>query len=248
MNAFFTLWRREMGAYFRTSIAYVVGTFFLLVTGFGFWMLASRLAQGGTDGDMSGILFGSPWFWLAMLIVTPLLTMRLFAEEKRAGTLEALMTAPVGETEVVLAKFAAAYSTFLLLWIPTLAYAFILSCCGVPLPSLDWGPVAAGYLGTVLLGAFFIATGLLCSLLTRHQAVAAMACLALLGILLAAGWLPSLSHLESIRQSSRFFSAPLHMADFATGTIDTRAVVWYLSLTVLLLFVATRILEARRLR
>jgi len=248
VNAFFTLWRREMGAYFRTSIAYVVGVFFLLVTGFGFWMLVARLAQGGAGGDMSGILFGSPWFWLAMLIVTPLLTMRLFAEERRMGTLETLMTAPVGETEVVLAKFAAAYSTFLLLWIPTLAYVFILSRCGAHLPALDWGPLAAGYLGTALVGASFIAMGLLCSLLTRHQAVAAMACLALLGILLAAGWLPFLSHLEAVRQSSRFFSAPLHVADFADGIVDTRAVVWYLSLTVLLLFVSTRLLEARRLR
>ena len=248
MTPFFHLWRREMGSYFRTSIAYVVGVCFLLVTGFSFWMLAAGLARGSTDGDMAGTLFGSPWFWLDMLIVTPLLTMRLFAEERRMDTLESLLSAPVTETSVVLAKFAGAYSAFLLLWIPTLAYASILKHCGAQLPPIDWGPIASGYLGTALVGAFFLSVGLMGSLLTRHQIVAAMACLGALGILLSGGLLPFYSHVEKVRQISSFFSAPVHMLDFAAGTIDTRAIVWYLSATVLLLFLSIRILEARRLR
>lgn len=248
MNAFFHLWRREMASYFRTSVAYVVGVFFLAVTGFSFWMLAARLARGAADGDMTSTLFGSPWFWLAMLIVTPLLTMRLFAEERRMGTLEMLLTAPVTETEVVLAKFAGAYAAFLLLWMPTLAYASILKQCGAQLPAIDWGPVAAGYLGTALVGSFFLSVGLLSSLLTRHQVVAAMACLAALGLLLSAGLLPFYSHSEPVRQVARAVSAPLHMLDFAAGIIDTRTVVWYLSATVLMLFASIRLLEARRLR
>jgi ABC-2 type transport system permease protein len=248
MSAFFQLWQREMASYFRTSIAYVVGVFFLAITGFSFWMLAAELAQGATDGDMTRTLFGSPWFWLAMLIVTPLLTMRLFAEERRMGTLEMLLTAPVTTTEVVLAKFAGAYSAFLLLWVPTLAYAAILKYCGAQLPPIDWGPVAAGYLGTALVGAFFLSVGLLCSMLTRHQMVAAMACLAALGLLLSAGLLPFYSHAAQIRDVARAVSAPLHMLDFAAGIIDTRTVVWYASATVLLLFVSIQIMEARRLR
>lgn len=248
MTVFLHLWRREMDACFRTSIAYVVGVFFLLITGFSFWMLAAGLARGTTDGDMAGTLFGSPWFWLDMLIVTPLLTMRLFAEERRMGTLETLLAAPVTETDVVLAKFAGAFSAFLLLWIPTLAYAAILKRCGAQLPPIDWGPVAAGYLGTALVGAFFLSVGLLCSLLTRHQIVAAMSCLGALGVLLSGGLLPFHAHAEKIRQISRFFSAPVHMLDFAAGVIDTRAVIWYGSATVLLLFLSIRILEARRLR
>ena len=247
MNVFLQIWRREMESYFRTSVAYVVGIFFLAITGFSFWMLTARLAQGATDGDMTSTLFGSPWLWLAMLIVTPLLTMRLFAEERRMGTLEMLLTAPVTETEVVLAKFAGAYAAFLLLWVPTLAYAAILKYCGAQLPPVDWGPVAAGYLGTALVGAFFLSVGLLCSLLTRHQVVAAMACLAALGLLLSIGLLPFYFHTEPVRQVARCVSAPLHMLDFAAGTIDTRTVVWYLSATVLLLFVSIRILEVRRL-
>lgn len=248
MSAFLHLWQRELASYFRTSIAYVVGVFFLAITGFSFWMLAAQLAQGATDGDMTSTLFGSPWFWLAMLIVTPLLTMRLFAEERRMGTLEMLLTAPVTPAEVVLAKFAGAYSAFLVLWIPTLAYAAILKSCGAQLPPIDWGPVAAGYFGTALVGAFFLAVGVLCSLLTRHQMVAAMACLAVLGLLLTAGLLPFYSHAPQIREMARTLSAPLHMLDFSAGIVDTRAVAWYASATVLLLFVSIQVLEARRLR
>mgnify|MGYP003586816373 FL=1 len=248
MNAFFALWGREMAAYFRTSIAYVAGTFFLAIAGFSLWILATHLAQGATEGDLVRNLFGSYGYWLAMLVATPLLTMRLFAEERRTGTLEALLTAPVTETSTVLAKFAGAYATFLLLWAPTLAYATLLRRCGAHLPPLDWGHVAAGYLGTALVGAFFLAVGLLCSLLTRHQAVAAMTCLAVLGLLLSGSLLPFYAHTEPLRELVRGVSAPLHVQDFAAGIVDTRTVVWYLSATVLLLFASIRILEARRLR
>lgn len=248
MSAFLHLWRRELSSYFRTSIAYAGGSLFLVITGFGFWMLAARQAQGDPAGDISVSLFVSPWFWLAMMIVTPLLTMRLFAEERRLGTLEMLLTAPVTETEVVLAKFAGAYAAFLLLWLPTLFYAFVLKRCGVPVPPPDWGLVATGYLGTALVGAFFLSVGLLWSLLTRHQVVAAMGCLAVLGILLATGLLPYYFHAEPVRQMARAVSAPLHMQDFAAGIIDTRTVVWYASASALLLFTSIRILEARRLR
>lgn len=248
MNAFFPLWRRELAAYFRTSIGYVAGTCFLAVAGFGLWRQAAQLARSAAEGDLVQNLFGTPVYWLALLIATPLLTMRLFAEEQRAGTLETLLAAPVTETQVVLAKFAGAYATFLLLWLPTLAYAEILRRCGANLPVLDWGPVAAAYLGTALIGAFFLALGLLCSLLTRHQAVAAMASFALASLALVGGRLPFYVHTAPFRDFAVATSATRHLADFAAGIVDTRAVVWYLGGTALLLFVAIRILEARRLR
>ena len=248
MILFFHLWRREMASLFQTSLAYLAATVFLLVTGFSFWLLVARLAQGATDGDMAAILFGSPWFWFSMMIATPMLTMRLFAEEHRQGTLEMLLTAPVTDTQVVLAKFAGAWLMLVLLWAPTLAYPFLLRLCGAQMPPIDWGPVAAGYLGTVLIGGFFLSVGLMCSLLTRHQAVAAISCLSILGVLLSGGLLPFYAHLALLRRISRLFSAPLHMLDFASGLVDTRTVVWYLSATVLVLFLSIRILEARRLR
>lgn len=248
MNTFLTLWHREVTSWFRTFIAYVVGVFFLIVTGFSLWMTAIRMTQGNATGDMPGSLFASPWFWLAMLIAVPLLTMRLFAEERRLGTLEMLLTAPVTETEVVLAKFAGAWFVFLLLWSPTLAYSFLLQACGAVLPPLDGGALATGFFGTMLVGAFFLAMGLLFSLLTRHQAIAAMGSLGGLGVLLSAGALPASFHSEHLRQIVRTISAPMHMRDFAAGIVDTSTVIWYVSATALLLFISIRMLEARRLR
>lgn len=248
MSAFLHLWRRELESCFRTSIAYITGVAFLVITGLGLWLAVARLAQGGADGNMAELLFGSVGYWLAMLTVTPLLTMRLFAEEYRMGTLEMLLTAPVTETEVVLAKFAGVWVPFLLLWAPTLLYVPILRGCGAQLPPTDWGPMASGYLGTALIGAFFLSVGLACSLLTRHQAVAAMTCLTVLGVLLSGGFHPEHAHPAAIRRLAQLFSAPLHIRDFAAGLIDTRTVVWYASSTVLLLFLSIRILEARRLR
>lgn len=248
MSAFFPLWRRELGAYVRTSIGYVAGTFFLAIAGLGLWRQAAQLAQTAAEGDLTQNLFGTSVYWLALLVATPLLTMRLFAEERRSGTLETLLAAPVTETQVVLAKFAAAYAAFLLLWLPTLAYAAILRACGANLPILDWGPVAAAYLGTALVGAFFLALGLLCSLLTRHQAVAAVACVTATGLALSGGRLPFYAHTAPFLDFAAAIAATRHVADFAAGIVDTRTVVWYVGGTALLLFTAIRILEARRLR
>ncbi|HPY62559.1 MAG TPA: ABC transporter permease subunit [Kiritimatiellia bacterium] len=248
MSAFWTLWFRELAAYFRTGIGYVIGTTFLAIAGISLWVLATNLAQGPLAGDLAGNLFGSTGYWLAILLVTPLLTMRLFAEERRMGTLPTLLVAPIGETTVVLAKFAAAYTMFIALWLPTLVFAVLLRRCGAHLPPLDWGPVAAGYLGTALVGALFLAIGLLCSLLTRHQAIAAMACLGVLSLLLTGGLLPLHAPLAAIRQLAHQLAAPRHMADFAVGIVDTRVILWYASATLLLLFTAVRLLEVRRLR
>lgn len=248
MKAFLPLWKRELQAFFLTSIGPVVAAFFLLITGTHFWLLASRLAQGPADSDLTAAFFGSPVFWLAMLVASPLLTMRLFAEEYRVGTIETLMTAPVTETEVVLAKYAGAYAAFLLLWLPTLSYPFALKLCGARLPPLDWGAMASGYLGTALIGASFLSLGLLCSLFARHQVVAAIASLALLGLLLSLGSAELPARLDSVRRLAPVLSVPLHMADFRSGIVDSRAVTVHLSATVLLLFSSIRILEARRLR
>jgi ABC-2 type transport system permease protein len=247
MKIFFHIWWREVSAYFRTSMAYVTGFFFLAVAGFGFWNATARWAQAPSPGHFANGLFGSVWYWLAMLVVTPLLAMRLFAEENRTGTLETLLAAPVTETTIVLAKFASAFSLFLLLWAPTLAYGFLLRHCGAQYPAMPWGWVAAGYFGTALVGAFFLAIALFCSLWTRHQMAAAMAGLGALGILLALGFIPV--HASGIWSCVAQAAAPTrHMQDFTAGIVDTRHLIWYVSATALVLFMTIRVLEARRLR
>lgn len=246
MRAFFTLWRRELAAYFLSPIAYVVACCFLALMGFSFWMLVSVLMQGPGGVTVMEELFGrSIFFWLALLMTTPLLTMRLFAEERRAGTLETLLTAPVSDAAVVLAKYAGALSFFVAMWLPTALYVVALHHYSPQTTPLDPGPLLGGYLGTLLLGAFYLAVGLACSVLTRNQLVAAILCFVLLALGFFAGFTPYLARAERLRELSVYFSSVQHMLDFSRGAIDTRPIVLYLSLTAWTLFATIKLLGAR---
>lgn len=245
MRTFFILWKRELASYFLSPIAYVMVMFFLFVMGYTFWMLLNILAHGVVSATVMNELFGSIFFWITLLILIPLITMRLFAEENRSGTIELLMTAPVTETQVVLSKYAGALSFYLVMWLPTLAYVYVLRHYD-PLMSVDLGPLASGYLGALLLGAFYLSAGLLMSSLTRNQIVAAMSSFALVTVAFFAGFMPYISRSETVRDAGRHFSAVLHMMDFARGMVDTRPVVLYLTSTAFLLFTTIKILEMKK--
>lgn len=246
MRPFLLIWGRELLAFFLSPVAYVVGIFFLIVMGYSFWLLATLLTDGPAGISVMGELFGSLFFWMPMLIVCPVITMRLIAEEKRSGTMETLLTAPVGEGSVVAGKFAAAYTFYLSLWIPTLVYAFVLRRFSAESAPLDLGPLVGGYIGAAVVGALYVAAGVFCSALTSNQVVAAMASFALLTVLFFTGFLGDVTHHELLRQVFNHASSVKHMQDYARGTIDTRSIVFHLSGASLLLFAATRVLEARR--
>lgn len=243
MRAFAALTRREIGALFATPMGYALLTAFLLVQGFLFWTLLGALnSPDAPHGAALRLLFGgNVYFWIAQLVIVPLLTMRLVAEERRSGTLEMLLTAPVSAAEVIAAKFTGAYAFYLFLWVPTLAYVAIVAA---HLP-LDPGPVAAGYLGVAVVGAALVAVGLLASSLSPGPVVAAASSFAALGILVGLGFLephvPAAGVLDHL-------SLPAAMLDFGRGVLDSRRFVFPLSLAILSLFLASRALEARRLR
>lgn len=247
MRAFLTLWRRELATYFRGPLAYVVTVFFLVVTGFNFWFLINLLASArGVGAQVMTQLFGSLFFWIPFLVVVPVLTMRLLAEERRYGTYETLMTAPITEVQVVLAKYAGALTLFVLMWAPTLSYAYILERFSAESTPMDPGTLAGGYAGTFLVGGFFLATGLLCSALTRNQVVSALACFAMMSLAFIAGFLHYISPNPLVREITGYCSAVAHMLEFSRGIIDTRPVVLYVTGTALVLFAAIRALEWRR--
>ncbi|MCX6996861.1 MAG: ABC transporter permease [Kiritimatiellaeota bacterium] len=246
MKAFFTLWRRELGAYFLSPIAYVMMIFFLLIMGCGFAILATALAGAGSAGaPVMGLLFDSFFFWMPTLMLAPLLTMRLLAEEKRSGTIETLMTAPVTDPAVVLAKYAGALSFYGVIWAPTAAYVIILRVFS-PATPLDLGPIAGGYLGALLIGGFYLAIGLFCSALTRNQIVAAIICFALVCVAFFSGFLGFILRDGAARNVVQYFSSLAHMRDFARGVVDTRPIVFYLTGTALMLFATVKVVEARK--
>ena len=246
MRAFLTLWRRELAAYFLSPIAYVMTIFFLVIMGFSFWMLVSVMAQGPAGVTVMKELFGSFFFWIAMLIVVPVLTMRLFAEEKRSGTIESLMTAPVTDTAVVLSKFAGARSFFIVMWLPTIAYAYILKAFSPLSAPVDLGPMAGGYAGAFLLGSFYISVGLFASSLTSNQIIAAITSFAMICRAFLGGFLTFFARSEGLRQAAAYVSSVSHMLDFSRGAVDTRPIVLCLSATALMLFATVKVIESRK--
>jgi ABC-2 type transport system permease protein len=241
------LLRRELNAYFASALGYLVLLFFLVVMGVTFSVIVNYLNHRTTQFTATGIMFGM--FWVPCLFIVPAITMRLLAEEKRSGTIEMLMTAPVTDFEVVFAKYLGAVALYAMMWGLTFLYVLTLRhFAGTP-AALDFGPILSGYVGVLLVGQFLIAVGLLSSSATRSQVSAALMCFAIIFLfLLGLNWLGMLVQGGPVNRIVRFLSAFEHMDDFSRGIIDLRPVALYVSGTVLSLFVATRLLESRKWR
>lgn len=247
MRVLMTLWRRELSAYFVSPLAYAVWFFFLLLMGVGFfWMLQVR-ALGPTDaGPWQPLMAQHPHLWLGLLILVPVITMRSFAEERRSGSLETLLTAPVTEWQVVGAKFVGAVTFYMVCWLPTVGHVWLLTRLGaVPFP-LDYGVLGTTYLGILLLGSFYLALGLLASALTRHQAVAALMTLVVLGGLFLTGFTYDYVRTDWMLEVGHYVSAMRHMTEFSRGVVDTRPLVFYASGTLITLFAVVKVIEARK--
>jgi ABC-2 type transport system permease protein len=237
--------RRELLAYLRAPVFWVVGALFLLVEGWSFWLLVEILGRRqAPHGAVLRYFFGGTFlYWLFVLFIAAVLTMRLVAEERRTGTLEPLFTTPVEEWEVVLGKLLGAVGFWLLLWLPTLLYVVVLAAHAPPGTAPDPGPLAAGYLGTLLVGLSTLSLGLFCSALTANQVLAATLAFVTATLVLLAGALGDalfrggalgavLGHINLFR----------HMEDLGRGVVDSRAVVYHLSAAAFWLFAATRAL------
>src|ERR1700731_4907061 len=163
MRKLLALLGREVKSYFYSPIAYIVSIFFLLVSGVDFYFLVSFMNQRQVQYSVQEAFFNSVFFWFAFVLIFPLITMRLFAEEFRLGTIEPLMTAPVRDWQVVLSKFFGALVFYITLWIPTLLY-FVIFQKITNQPAADsTGAFCGPYLMLLLMGMFYISVGCLAS-------------------------------------------------------------------------------------
>jgi ABC-2 type transport system permease protein len=228
--------RRELLAYFISPIAYMVSAVFLLIAGYLFSLILIQSQQATMEGLFFNIM-------VVLIFVVPLLTMRLLADEQKTGTIEILLTAPVRDWEVVLGKYLAAMGMFGVMLACTLYFPFILwRVGGTP----DWGPILTGYLGLILLTSAMMAIGTLTSAVTENQIVAAVLGF---GILLLLWLIDAAGNIATGSASVlTYLSLPTHYNDFARGAINLEDVVYYLSVTIAALFIATRMLETRRYR
>lgn len=238
---------RELASFFLSPTAYVVMFLFLATNGVTFYVYSILFRMQTRQIDLVvQYLFGFAPFWILLLLMPPILTMRLFAEERRTGTLETLMTTPVTDFQVVIGKFLAAQTFFGLIWSTLLLFVAVLEVLGSP----DWGAVLAFYIGVLTLGSVFIAVGLFASVMTRNQLIAAIVALSLNLFLFFVQQCRGL--FPNDPDAQRFFdfiSFHHHFYnEFSRGVLDLRYPILYLSFTVLLLFLSVRLLESRRWR
>ena len=247
MRSFWPIYKRELFAFFVTPLAWVLICVFLLVQGMHFYLLVdhfSNLGEVASDQTPIQAFFGNTvLLYLILFLLVPAMTMRLFSEERRSGTIESLMTAPVSSAGVVLAKYAAALTTYVAMWAPTALYIVILQRTG----EVDWHVAAASYLGVLLVGAGYLSVGLLMSALTKSQFLAlvmtAMVILALFILGIAEFVTREGTALHDI---CAYVSVWAQMNDFASGIVDTRRLAFNASLVVLPLFLTTRAVDAWR--
>jgi ABC-2 type transport system permease protein len=238
------LWqiRREFAAFFYSPVAYVVIGASALLNGVMFYLIILFLSQSGpAPGAPMEMLFSWVLFWLVVLILTPLITMRSFAEEKHAGTLETLITAPINDVRIVMAKYLSCLTLYAIMWLPTVLYPALLAHYA----TIDIGPVLSGYLGTFGIGAMLTAVGVLCSALTRNQIVAALVTFGVMMALFLAGLFRWVDGLWA-QPVFEYVDLMGHMEDFAKGIVDTRRLIYYGSVSVFALFVTVQVLGSRR--
>lgn len=249
MSIFFCLLKKELRTCFLSPIAYVVMFFFWVLTGGNFIWLVYQMLSGQSLMFASQGIFGGPAPTLAAPFVVPMITMRLFAEERKLGTLEALLTTSVRVPELVLAKFAGALVFYVVLWLPVLVYLGILvhlcpdNVIGFP----DAGAAWTAMLGVVLVGGLYVAVGLCMSTMTSNQIVAAISSFAFLfGATMVLAFMASNTQEGAVQTFGRYYSSFVHMLDFSRGVVDSSVVVMYLSSTAWYLFVSMKIIESKR--
>ncbi len=227
---------RELKSYFSSWMAYLVAAGFLAVSGLIFYAIVMSTRQAEMRWSFHNMA-------VTLLFACPILTMRLLAEERRSGTMELLLTSPVTDFEVVMGKFLGAVGLLAALLAATFHLPLILVQYGSPDPA----PLLTGYLGLLLVGASFMAVGLLASALTESQVVAGFMSFGALLVLLIVGWVADLTG-PTTGEVLRQVSVLSHFEDLRRGVIDTRDVIFYLSFIALCLFGAVRALESRRWR
>ena len=248
-----TIARKELQAYFASPIAYVVIGFFALLYGYFFYTLlwyferqSMQVQPGaGMTMNLNQMLIGPVFMNVSVIVlfVMPMITMRTYAEEKRSGTMELLLTSPLTDLQIILGKFFGALGLYAVMLAVTMLHMGLLFYYGSP----EWKPVATGYLGLLLMGACFLSAGLLISSLTKNQIVAGMVTFAVFLLLWVINWIG-----QSLGPTGQAVVTHLsitdHLDDFTKGIIDTKHLVYYLSFIVFGLFLTARSVDSERWR
>jgi len=249
MRHFTTILSHEIRMLLVSASTYIAAVLFLAVMGLIFSGVLESYSASAQETSPAAVFF--QLFWLPVFFMVPLLTMKCLAEERRLGTLETLLTAPVSTTEVVLGKYFASYFLYLLLWASTGGFFYILYKFAGDARFIDLGPLMGGYLFVAVSGLLYVAVGVFASSLTRNQAVAGIFAFVLVFAFIIGvrfvGTLEvfNLASMKPARDAIDYANAFRHLDDFTRGVVDTRQLLFYVSGTVLALIFSILGVEAK---
>jgi ABC-2 type transport system permease protein len=255
MSNILAIAHKELKSYFSSPIAYIVIGFFAFVYGYFYWVMLTYFVRASLQmGQMGGpqsmnineqlirpLLSNVT---VVVLFVMPMITMRTYAEEKRSGTIELLLTSPLTDVQIILGKFLGALALYAVMLAVTMIHIGILFIYGSP----EWKPLATAYLGLLLLGGSFISLGLFISSLTKNQIVAGMVTFAVFLMFWVISWAGSVSSGGWVTDVTNYLSIIDHFDDFAKGVIDTKHLVYYISFICFGLYLTARSVDTERWR
>jgi len=243
---------KELRSYFSSPIAYIIIGFFALPFGVFFYLYLGafvrqslQMAQygGSMNINQQVIRYVLQNASVIILFVMPMITMRTYSEEKRSGTIELLLTSPVTDVQIIIGKFLGALGLYVAMLLVTVVYIAILFVYGNP----EWRPLVASYLGLLLMGGAFLSIGLLISSTTNNQIVAGIISFVVFLMLWIVGWFAESSG-PVIGELAKYLSITEHFDDFSKGIIDTKHVIYYLSLITFGLFLTAKSVDSERWR
>jgi ABC-2 type transport system permease protein len=254
MSNILAIAHKEIRSYFASPIAYVVIGLFSLLFGYFYVAILTWFVQQGMQMSMGmgpvtlhvnqqmirPLLLNAT---VVLLFVLPMITMRTYAEEKRSGTIELLLTSPLTDLQIILGKFFGAMTLYATMLGVTLVYVAGLFFFGTP----EWKPIVTAYLGLLLLGGCFVSIGLLISSLTKNQIVAGMVTFGVFLLLWVIDWIGSFAG-PAVEPVVQYLSITQHFDDFAKGVIDTKHVIYYLSFMTFGLFLTAKSVDSERWR
>ncbi len=241
----FTLLKKEIRSFLSSLIGYITITVFLLVIGLFMWVLKtdSNILDNGY-ANIDTLFFIAPWVFLFLI---PAITMRSFADEKRAGTIELLLTRPLTDLQIILAKYFAGFALVLFSLLPTLIYYYSVYKLGNPVGNIDTGGMWGSYIGLLFLGAAFVSIGIFASAITDNQVVSFILAL-FLCLFIYRGFdlmsaFPLFGKIDNVILALGIDS---HYASMSRGVIDTRDVIYFISLIAIFIFSTRTVLESRK--
>ena len=241
----FALYKKEISSFLSSLIGYIVIIIFLLITGLFLWVLPVDFnIMNFGYAQMDGLFILAPYVFLLLI---PAITMKSFAEEKKTGTLELLLTKPLSENKIIAAKFLAALTLMVLAILPTLIYYFSVYRLGFPVGNIDHGGTIGSYIGLLFLGAAFISIGMFASSLTSNQIVSFILAIFLSGaIYIGFELIYQFQVLGSFGLIIKSLGINDHYISISRGVIDTRDIIYFISVVLVFLMMTRLSIQSRK--